>query len=592
MNIIKKSIGITQTIKNATRFREMISVFAQNGLDEFIIKSGLHKVIPNFVLPRTRIDAAMKEMGDASWPSIIGYRLRRSFEELGPSFVKFGQLLSTREDLFPTEFIDQMKYLRDRAKGIPFNDALHAINKSLEKNYAKTSKSGQVVTALKGSSEYGGDEVFQSIDPTPIGTASIGLVYRAKLKCGDDVVIKVRRPNIQKIIPIDLAIIEFIVERLERASEEVKYLGISRVIKEFGNGLQNELDFRLEALNCKRIRQNLSLIDKNKQFYIPKVYEEFTCEDMLVLEELKGVPFSSSQKVNEKLGEIQKKLTDGIDIFVKTLLSDGFFHADLHGGNFFLLENGQIGLIDFGLMGHLSKKSRIGLITILYSITTHNYENLVFEFLDIADYDEIPDVDGLVRDVKNALSIFVGLTAQQMNLSLLLNKTVRTLTKHKIYLPREWFIIFRALITLDGVGKSLDMDIDIFVIIEKNLKSVSKEILSRENLVEEGILASRDIVTSLRILPRHIRWFMKEFAKNNYAFELVHTGHERSLNDLRNAMIFLGHSLIASVFFILGVLVIHNQSLGHWHTIPKLSWFFWGVGTIFLLGGIRMIRRS
>lgn len=570
MDLIKKSIELGQTIKNVTRFREIISVFAQNGLDEFIIRSGLHKVVPNFVLPSARINAAIKELGDASWAFVIGHRLRRSFEELGPSFIKLGQLLGTREDLFPAEFTEQMKYLRDQARGIPFHDALKSINESLGRDYS---------------------EVFESIDPEPIGTASIGLVYRAKLKNGDDVVIKLRRPGIQKTIPMDLAIITFITERLERVSDEIKHLGISRVIKEFGNGLQEELDFRLESLNCKKIKQNLLSIDKKKIFYIPEVYTEFNHEDLLVLEELKGVPFSRFKKSDPALQKVREKLADGIHIFIKSLLADGFFHADLHAGNFFLLENGQIGLVDFGLMGHLSKRSRISLIAILYSVTTHNYENLVFEFLDVADYDDIPDIDGLMRDIKDALSSFIGLSVQQIKLSFLFNKTVKILLRHKIYLPREWFIIFRALITLDDVGKSLNIDFNVFVIIEKNLKSVTKEVLSKEGLMEEGILASRDIATSLRILPRHIRWFMRELAKNNYAFKIIHTGHERSFHDLRNAIVFLGYSFIAGIFFISGIITFDNYFLGSWYAISRPSWFFWGLGAFILIRGMRSLQR-
>ena len=566
MDIIKKGIGITKTIRNVSRFREIMSVFAQNGLDEFIIRSGLHKVVPGFVLPRTQSEHNADE---SSWPFIIGNRLRRSFEQLGPSFIKLGQLLSTREDLFPPEFIQQMRYLRDRAQGVPFADALKAIDKALGRDHR---------------------EVFQSIDPEAIGTASVGLVYRAKLKAGDDVVIKLRRPGVEKIIPVDLAIIEFIVERLERASDEIKYLGVSRVIEEFGNNLYSELDFHLEALNCKRIKQNLAALDQDKIFYIPEVYDDFTCRDLLVLEELKGTPFSDSDKIARDLDKIQEKLIDGIHIFIKTLLSDGIFHADLHGGNFFLLEDGRIGLVDFGLVGHLSKKSRTSLIAILYSMTTHNYENLVFEFLDIAEYEKVPDIDRLVRDIKDALANFVGLSARQINLSLLFSKTAKALARHKIYLPREWFIVFRALMTLDGVGQSLNMDIDVFEIIEKNLKDVTKEVFSKEGLLEEGIFTSRDFLTSLRILPRHLRWFMKELARNNYAFRIVHTGHEASFRDLRNAVVFLGNIFISGIFFISGTLMIEQSALGDWYAISKLSWLFWALGGVLLFSGLRILR--
>ena len=569
MDIIKRSLNITKTIKNVTRFREIISVFAQNGLDEFIIRSGLHKVIPNFILPSTRINAAMKELEGASWPSVIGHRLRRSFEELGPSFIKLGQLLSTREDVFPDGFIEQMKYLQDSAKGVSFNQVVEVINGSLEKDHS---------------------EIFQSIDSKPIGTASIGLVYRAQLKNGEDVVVKVRRPNIENIIPADFAIMEFIAERLEKASDEIKYLGISRVIQEFANSLQEELDFRREALNCKKARQNLSLITKNKVFYIPKVYEEFTRENLIILEELKGVPFSRMSENDKNSRDIEEKLEKGVHIFIKTLLADGFFHADLHAGNFFLLENGRVGLIDFGLMGHLSKKAKVSLISILYSITTHDYDNLVLELLDVADYNEIPDVDQLTRDIKRALSGFIGLSVSQINLSLLLSQTARTLSRHKMYLPREWFVIFRALITLDGVGKSIGMDIDIFPIIEKNLAPVVGEVLSKENFIEEGIFASRDFINSLRVLPRHIRWFTKELARNNYAFQIIHSGHEKPLKDLKNAIIFFGYSFIAGIFLVSGILTIDKHLWGDWHSISRPTWIFWSLGLILFIKGMRTIK--
>ena len=244
MGIIKQGINITRTMKNVSRLREIVSVLAQNGLDEFIVKSGMHKIIPHFVLPRIRVDRTLKEAQegkDAPWPEVIGRRLRWSFEELGPSFIKIGQLLGTREDLFPPEFISQMHYLRSQVQGIPFDRALGAIDQSLGRDHR---------------------QVFRSIDAQPIGSASIGLAYRAQLQNGDHVVIKLRRPGIEKIIPVDLSMMEFIVERLERASVEIKYLGLSRVIKEFGSCLHNELDFRLEALNCQRIRHILAKRDE------------------------------------------------------------------------------------------------------------------------------------------------------------------------------------------------------------------------------------------------------------------------------------------------------------------------------------------
>ena len=221
MDIIRRGFELTKTMKNAARFKEIIRVLTQNGLDEFIIRSGLHKIVPDFALLKKRNPKQREKITDASWASIIGRRLKKSFEELGPSFIKIGQLLSTREDIFPPEFIEQMKWLRDRAKGIPFEEALKAIDKSLGQSH---------------------QNIFESIDPEPIGTASLGLVYRGCLKSGEHVVIKIKRPGIEKIISMDLAIINFIVERLEKSAQEIKYFGslqtYSRVWQSDATGTQ------------------------------------------------------------------------------------------------------------------------------------------------------------------------------------------------------------------------------------------------------------------------------------------------------------------------------------------------------------------
>lgn len=570
MGIIKKSIGITKTIKNASRFKEIVSVFAKNGFDEFIIKSKLNEKVPNFVLPESVKSRDPIKEGDYNFSKSLGRRLRISFEELGPSFIKIGQLLSTREDIFDKHFISELSVLRDQAIGIPFKESVAIIENSFKKETNK---------------------IFKEIDPIPVGRASIGVVYQATLLDDTEVVIKVRRPGIAKKITADLEIISFIVYQLEKVSEDLRYLGISRAVEDFGNNLMSELDFRIEALNCERLRDNVKALDKKGIFYIPYVYKEYVTEDVLVMEKLKGIPFSKISKDNKNLKKVQEKLISGVGTFVKTLLQDGFFHADLHGGNFFLLEDNNIGLIDFGLVGHLDKKNRSSLIVILYSLLNHNYENLVFEFLDVADYEQVPDVDELIRDIRDTLRPFVGLTVKQTNLTLLLSKITKALQTHKLYLPREWFIIFRALMTLDGVGKSLDIDLNAFELIEENLSDVAKDVISKENLLEEGILVGRDLVSAFRTAPRHLRWFLKDFSKNGYSFKLIHTGHEETFYGLKNALIFLGHCFLSGLFLIGGVLLLNGQTPKGFAEIPSITWIFWASCLVIFVKGSRSVSK-
>jgi ubiquinone biosynthesis protein len=571
MDLIKAGIGISKTIRNVSRLQEIILVFARHGFDEFITNKATSK-IPNFVLPKSKkkITEELANKSEKDWNQVVGFRLRKCFEELGPAFIKFGQLLSSREDLFHPSFIEEMLMLRDKVKPVAFEDVRTIIESAIGKNI---------------------EQAFRSVQKEAIGTASIGVVFRASLMDGTPVVIKVRRPGIEKEIETDFSILMFLAHQVERVSKELKYLGISRVVNDFALTLHRELNFNVEALNCERLRKNIEKHDDKNFYYIPRVYKEFSSEGVLVIEELIGIPFSNSEAILLKKAEIIPKMEYGVRLFLKTFLKDGFFHADLHGGNFFYLKDGKIGLIDFGLMGSLSKNGRHHFIAIIYSLLSYNYENLVYEFLDVAEYETIPDVDALVRDVREALSPFIGLSVKQTNFSDLLSVVINTLKKHQIYLPREWYIVFRALITLDGVGKQLGIDLNIFGILEADIEEIIESTLSKDELLEEAAWAARDITSSLRILPRHLKWFLKDFARKGYAIEVKNTGYEKELNSIVGSIAFLGFSLVAAVLFFTGVFVITGKNITHWSDIPTISWVMWSVGVILFSSGMANLRK-
>ncbi|MGE3609444.1 MAG: ABC1 kinase family protein [Bacteriovoracaceae bacterium] len=568
MNLIKTGIGISKTIKNVSRFREILTVLGRHGFSELIIKSGLDKVIPGFVLPARVSELKREDLSNDEWWQVFGSQLRKSFEELGPSFIKLGQLMATREDILDPALIKELKLLQNKVKGIPFDVAEKVIEDSLGKKIS---------------------EVFSHIDPAPIGTASIGVVYKAELLNGQKVVVKVRRPGIAKTILTDFEILLFIVHSLEKVSPEIKFLGMSKMISDFFKSTQNELNFMIEAQNCERLKKNLEIIDKDKFIVVPRVYKEFSSQEILVLEFLDGKPFNEFHSLEQIGADVVEKLERSIELFTHTLLADGFFHADLHGGNFFVLKDRRIGLIDFGLMGTLSKKNRANLISILYAVITYNFENLVYEFLDVAEYETIPDHEELIRDIRDSISPFIGLSVKETNMSELVKSLIKTLSKHQLYLPREWFIIFRALITLDGVGKSIGLDINIFKILEKDLNILVKELLSQKNAQEELMWVAKDVITSLRILPKHLKWFLKESSRNNYSIEIRVRDLDKYSNNLSRAFYILGLSLISGIFFLCGALFVRNVEIHTFYDVPLLTWCFWGFGG-YLLVRIAMLR--
>lgn len=545
-------------------------MLARNGFAALVIKTGLNKRIPDFVLPKSDIEGALEEE-DEDFASVIGLRLRRSFEQLGPSFVKLGQLLSTREDIFAPNFIIEMKKLQDQVRGIDFQEAVAVIESSLGKKW---------------------NSVFQDIDSKAVGTASIGVVYQGHLKTGESVVIKVRRPNIIKTIESDFFILHFILKQFEKVSREIRFLNLSKIIHDFSVTIRNELDYRIEALNADRLRNMITRVDTQNIFYLPKIYREISTEEVLVMEHLDGIPFTDVRGINELRDKVQERLERGIQVFVHNMLVDGFFHADLHGGNFFLLRDNRIGIVDFGLVGSLGRKSRNNLVAILYSMVTHNYEHLVYEFLDVAEYDTIPDTDALIRDVHDCLAPFIGLTVQQMNFSLIFRAIMSTLAKNRVYLPREWFLVFRAMMTLDGVGKSLSMDFDIFRLMEEEIKNIVGQIYSREQITEDALWMGRDFLMSLRGLPRHLRWFLKEFSRRNYAFEVKQTGYETEFKLLARSIRFLGFVAVAVALLFVGMALLGNMPVSSWRSVPWIVWSMWFLAFVVFGGGLAWTRRG
>ena len=569
MDIIKTGIGISKTIKNVSRFREILTVLSRHGFSELIVKSGLDKLIPGFVLPARVSQLKNEALSNEEWWHIFGTQLRLSFEELGPSFIKVGQLMATREDILEPSMIRELKLLQNKVKGIPFEAARKVIEDNLGKKL---------------------EDVFLSVDPVAIGTASIGVVYQAQLHNGQKVVVKVRRPNIARTILTDFEILLFIVDKLEKVSSEIKFLGMSKMISDFFKSTQTELNFMIEAQNCERLRKNLEFIDKDGYLVVPKVFKEYTTQEVLVLEFLDGRPFNEFHSMQELGLDMVEKLEKSIQLFTHTLLADGFFHADLHGGNFFVLKDRRIGIIDFGLMGTLSKKNRANLIAILYAVITYNFDNLVYEFLDVAEYESVPDHEELIRDIKDAISPYIGLSIKETNMTELVRNLIRTLSKHELYLPREWFIIFRALMTLDGVGKSIGMDLNIFQVLEKDLPGLVNELLSKDNAQEELIWVAKDVISSLRIVPKHLKWFLKESSKNNYSAEIRIRDLDRLSKGINRSFYTLGLSLMACVFILCGSLFVRNIEILKLSDIPVISWIFWGVAT-YMMGRVALLRK-
>jgi ubiquinone biosynthesis protein len=563
-----RSTGIVQSIRNVTRFREILSVFVKNGFEEFIYKSKLHEKIPNFVFPASKKEQVVaNSISTDQWWATVGHRLRLSFEELGPAFIKFGQLLGTRDDFFAPAFTQEMKKLQDNVKGISWLEAKESIEKCWGKPYL---------------------EVCDLIIQEPIASASIASVFTAVLKNGEKVVIKVKRQGIDQIIESDFQLMSVLVRTLENTSEQFKWMALSRTLEEFYRSIKVEVNLLYELKNLERLRSNLFKVKGSEILILPKPYPDLCNENILVMEFLDGVPFSKL-KPTDVTKELQDKLLKCVQLFLHSMLKDGFFHADLHGGNFFYLNDNKIGVVDFGLVGTLSHKNKSTFMSILYNLTVGDFDRLVYELLEVAEYDKVPDYQELARDLEVTLSPFLVLSASQIPSAEFMQNLVGILSKYRIYLPREWSIIFRALVTLDGVGRSLGIDIKVFEILDQSTKEFTSTLINKDQIMMESLWFLKDSLSSLRMWPRHVNWFLKEVSKNNYAFDFKIKGLSRDLSIASKSIQFLGFVVMSCTFLSLGIFFIEDKST-NFNSFPTMTLVFWIASFVIFAYGIWQIK--
>lgn len=550
-----KPFGIVQSIRNASRFKEILSVFIKHGFEEFVLKSKLHEHIPDFVFPASKKEKLLStSMPKDQWTGVAGYRLRLVFEELGPAFIKFGQLLGTRDDFFDSSFTSEMKKLQDNVRAIDWSQAKDIIEKCWKAPFL---------------------EICKEVNNEAIASASIASVFTATLKNGDKVVIKVKRPGIDHVIESDFQLMKVLVKTLESTSEQFKWFAMSRTLEEFHRAIKNELNLMYELRNLERLSVNLSKLKDTEVLKLPEPYRDLSNENVLVMEFLDGVPFSKLTP-DDVTPKLKQSLMQCVQLFMNSMLRDGFFHADLHGGNFLRLQNGAIGVVDFGLVGTLSQKNKKTFMSLLYNLSTGDFDRLTYELLDVAEYDNVPDYQELSRDLENALSPFLFLNSSQIPSAEFMQQLVSILAKHRLFLPREWSLIFRALVTLDGVGRTLGLDIKVFEILDKSTKEFATVLINKDQIIIDALWFLKDSMGSLRMLPKHVDWFLREFSKNNYSFDIRVRGLGKEIQYAAKSIQILSLVVLSCSFIFAGIFFIENKDV-NFSSLPSMTVFFWSV---------------
>jgi ubiquinone biosynthesis protein len=548
MGLVRRSIQFSRAMKGAGRLRQIVAVLSKHGFGDVIQRLGLGGMLPS----------GLAKWVDAEETKGVGERMRLAFQELGPTFVKLGQVLSMRPDLVPEQVVEELVKLQDQVSPLPFTTIQEVLNREL----------GFKVQAR-----------FQEISPVPLGSASIGQVHEAVLATGEKVVIKVLRPDIRKSIETDISLLTLLAEMFEKYFPELSVLNPRVFVEEFFKSLQYELDFKIEANNIEKIAKNST---EFPDLIFPKVYHELSTHEVLVLERFEGIRLNDREAVLGAPIDRNKIATLGARAFLVSVLKYGLFHGDLHGGNLFILPGDRLGVIDFGIVGRLSQKSRDQLVTMVWALIQEDYETLCYTYAELGSADTSIDFDSFQREVRNVLSPYLGLSLNDVNSGRVLIEATKIAAKYNIRVPGDWMLVFRAILTMEGMGRLLDPRFDLIAMGETLIVDLVKIQLAPARLKGEAWKISKELISLLEVLPRNLRWAIRRFAKNDYALEIRSPEVLKLSQQVDRGSRRMARALAGTGLLITGAMLFQSDKAYQWEDYPVMGLAFLGAGIFFI----------
>lgn len=464
---------------------------------------------------------------------------RLALEELGPTFIKLGQILSTRPDLLPLAYIAELSKLQDSAPPVAWEE-IHAL----------------LVDELGEEPE----KIFAEINREPLAAASLAQVHAATLQDGSQVVIKVQRPNILSNIEIDLEILHDLAVLAQRTPAGKVYNPIE-IVNDFAYTLDNELDYRREGRNADKFRKNFS---KDPHLYVPEVYWAFNTRRVLVMERIEGIKVDDIDALDAAGYDRGELAANCAQLIIKEVLEDGFFHGDPHPGNLIVMPGGVLGVMDFGIVGQLRANDRLSLIRLYLSAIALDADGIVDQLIRIGATNKDTDLDraSLSRNIGRLLAKYQGLPLKEFRVQEMLNEIMPLALDYHLSLPPDLWLLGKTVSIMEGNGLTLDPEFDLFAVAEQHAqRMIWQLVLPQKNWGQVLINQGTEWSELVRSLPRTGNRLLEK-AERGDLFQLGFKDTDRVINGLNRLTTRLALSLLASALIISLAMLIPITAVG------------------------------
>ncbi len=512
---------INRNIRSLKRYRQVLGTLIKYGFGHIVEQLNIDYYI-ELGKRIVSLGTASRELERLTQAA----RFRLALEELGPTFIKLGQLLSTRADIVPPDVLEELQQLQDHIPAVPTEQIMAQIHRELG---------------------YPVEELFETFEDTPLATASIAQVHRATLKNGEQIVCKVRRPNIESVIETDTDIMmgmAYLVEKHLPGGDMYDPVGL---VKEFRRTIYRELDFSREGRTTERFAANFAA---EETIHIPKVFWDYTGQTVLTLEYVSGIKISQHKELKEAGLDLKIIARNGADNFLKQVFVHGLFHADPHPGNIHVLPDNIICIFDFGMVGRLDDELKLHLTELLLCVLHRDVDRLIMQLLYSGELHDDSNLKSLKRDLTEFIDDYYDILLQDLKVGKLLIDFVEILTEYKIKFPSNLMLLSRALFVMEGLGKQLDPDFNMVEQLRPFAEQIIKDRYSPSTVAKETMQTLQSYHALGKSLPKDIKEFINRINRNKFKIDLEHRGFERLVNDLDKSTNRISFSMVIGALII------------------------------------------